>query len=97
LATQVKDSTEHTSDVTICSLDTATLATSATHTMITSALRPSQIFGNNLPWYPVKTSHCQNVPQSKRPILKTSRVKTSPFWSKTSPSVKTSQVKTYRC
>ena len=49
LATQVKDSTEHTSDVTICSLDTATLATSATHTMITSALRPSQIFGNNLP------------------------------------------------
>jgi len=41
-------------------------------------------------WYPVKTSRCQNVPQSKRPIVKTSPVKMSCFWSKTSPLVKTS-------
>jgi len=34
------------------------------------------------------TVSSQNVPLSKSPILKTSRVKMSPFWSKTSWSVK---------
>jgi len=46
-------------------------------------------------WYPVKTSHCQNVPQSKRLIVKPSPVKTSRFetkrprWSKRSRSKRT--------
>jgi len=45
--------------------------------------------------YPIKTSHCQNVPQSKRPIVKTSPVKTSRFetkrprWSKRPKSKRT--------
>jgi len=67
----------------------------------TRAARPStSIFGSSSSvesWrrYPVKTSHCQNVPQPKRLIVKTSPVKTSRFeakrprWSKRPRSKRT--------